>query len=65
MVDYVNGTWEEFENWIRGTIELDFSWRVRPVDSPMKREMVASLIVDDIKRNNGVFPERNAFIHRA
>ena len=65
MVDYVNGTCEDFENWITGTTESGFSWRVRPVDSPMKREMVTSLILDDIKRNNGVFPERNAFIQRA
>ncbi len=65
MKDYSNGTWEEFENWIKGTIESNFSWRVRPVDSPMKREMVANLILDDIKRNDGVFPEGNEFIQRA
>ncbi len=65
MEDYLNGTWEEFENWIKGTIESDFSRRVRPLDSPLKREMVATSILDDIKRNNDVFPERNAFIQRA
>ena len=50
--------------WIKGKIESDFSGRVRPVDSHVKREMAADLILDDMRRNNGVFPERNAFIQR-
>jgi hypothetical protein len=65
MEDYLNGTWEEFENWIKGTIKSSFLWRVRPVDSPTKRAMVADSVLDDIKRNNGVFPERNVFIQKA
>ena len=36
MEDYLNGTWEEFENWIKGMIESNFSWRMHPVDSPLK-----------------------------
>ena len=64
MEDSLNGTWEEFENLIKGTIESDFSWRVRPLNSPFKRAMVANSILDDIKRNNDVSPERNAFIQR-
>ena len=62
--EHPEGTWEKFEAWIRDTIGSDFRWRVRPQDTPSNREMVASLILDGIRRNNGVFPERNAFIER-
>jgi len=37
---------------------------VRPQDNATNREMVASLILDGIKRNNGIFPEKNTFIER-
>lgn len=64
MDRHLEGTWEEFENWIKGTIESDFTWRVRPRDTRENREMVASVILKDIKRNDGVFPETNAFVKR-
>lgn len=62
MDKHLEGTWEESEAWIKETVGSDFRWRVRPQDTPSNREMVASLILDGIRRNNGVFPERNAFI---
>jgi len=49
----------------KARVALEAVKGVRPVDSPMKRAMVADSILDDIKPNNGVFPERNAFIERA
>ena len=61
---YLECSWEEFENSIKGTIESEFNGRVRPVDSPEKHSMMASVISDDMKRNGGVFPEGNAFIQR-
>jgi len=65
MDEHLTGTWEEFEEWIRKTIPSDFRWRIRPRDTRANREMVASLILDGMRRNNGVFPERDAFIERA
>ncbi len=62
MDNQISGTWEEFEVWIRTTIEGDFCWRIRPRDDASNRQMVADLILDSIKRNNGTFPKHNSFI---
>jgi len=64
MEKHLAGTWEEFVAWIRETIGADFHWRVRPQNEATNREMVASLILDRIKRNNGIFPEKNTLIER-
>jgi hypothetical protein len=64
MDKHLTGTWEEFEAWIKETIGADFRWRVRPQDNATNRGIVASLILDGIKRNNGIFPEKNTFIER-
>lgn len=64
MDKILDGTWEEFEQWIRDTIGSNFSWCVRPRDTAENREMVASLVLEDLKRSRGVFPEKNAFIER-
>jgi hypothetical protein len=64
MEDYRDGTWEKFEEWIRRTIAGDFRWKIRPQDDASNREMVADLIKDAIKRNDGTFPEKNSFIER-
>ena len=65
MDKYLEGTWQEFEDWIRDTIGSDFHWRIRPPDTRANREMIADLILGGIKRNNGVFPQKDAFIERA
>jgi len=64
MDNYLDGSWELFEQWIKNTIGSDFCWRVRPMDKRSNREMIAKLVQDDIKRNDGVFPENNSFIER-
>ncbi len=64
MDKFLDGTWEEFEQWIRDTIGSDFCWCVRPRDTTENRKMVASLVLEDIKRSEGVFPEKNTFIER-
>ncbi len=64
MDNYLDGSWELFEQWIRNTIGSDFRWRVRPMDKRSNREMIAKLVQNDIKANNGIFPEKNAFIER-
>ena len=62
--EYLTCSWKEFETWIRETISGDFRWKIRPQDNASNREMVADLIKDVIKRNNGTFPDRNSFIER-
>ncbi len=63
MDKYLDGTWQEFEALIKDTIGSSFRWHVRPQDTSSNREMIVSLILEDINRNNGVFPEKNAFIY--
>ena len=58
MDTQLDGTWQEFETWIKDTIGSDFRWRVRPQDTREHRKMIASLILAEIKRHSGVFPER-------
>ena len=64
MDKHIEGTWEEFEAWIRDIIGADFSWRIRPRDTVSNRQMLADLIMDEIKNNNGEFPEGNTFIQK-
>jgi len=64
MDKYLNGTWDEFEQWIRFTIGADFIWLVRPLDRQGNRQIVVDQINHGIERNNGVFPVRNSFIER-
>ena len=64
MDNYLDGSWKKFEQWIRNTIGSDFRWRVRPMDNRSNRQMIARLVQDDIKENNGAFPEKNAFVER-
>ncbi len=64
MDNYLDGSWKKFEQWIRNTIGSDFRWTVRPMDKRANRQMIAELVQNDIKENNGEFPEKNAFIER-
>ena len=62
--EYLTCTWDQFEAWIRKIIGGEFRWKIRPQDNASNREMVANLIKDAIKRNNGIFPDKNSFIER-
>lgn len=62
MNKYLDGSWQEFEQWIRLTIGSDFSWRVRPMDKQSNRQMMVDSIQNEMKKNGGVFPDDNAFI---
>ena len=64
MDKHIQGTWEEFEALIRETIGLGFHWCIRPQDTIGNWEMVASLILKDIERGNGISPDKNAFIEK-
>lgn len=61
MDEYLEGPWEEFEEWIRNKIGSDFRWCVHPRDTTTNREMVGNLILNNIERCNGVSPGKNAF----
>ncbi len=64
MDNYLDGSLEEFEQWIRNTIGSDFCWIVRPMAKRANRQMIAELVQNDSEENNGVFPEKNAFIEQ-
>ena len=64
MDNYLDGSWDEFEQWIRNTIASDFCWRVRPIDKRSNQQTIAKTVQTDIKENNGVFPEKNTCIER-
>ena len=57
MDNYLDGSWEKFEQWIRNTIESDFRWRVKPMDKRSNRQTIAELVQNDINENNS-FIER-------
>ena len=61
MEDQLTGSWEEFEAWVRRTIQGGFRWKVRPMDSLVNRQLVADLIEDQMRRDDGVFSDGNAF----
>lgn len=62
--DIFEGSWPDFENWIRLTIGGNFRWAAPPRDSNENRQMVADSIRESIRKNNGTFPQRDAFIER-
>jgi hypothetical protein len=62
--DILGGSWPDFEAWIRTTIGGKFRWGARPRDNRENRQMVAGSIRESIRKNNGTFPQRNAFIER-
>jgi hypothetical protein len=64
MDNYLDGSWEKFEQWIRNTIGSDFRWCVTPMDKRSNREMIAQLVLNEINQNSGVFPEKISFIER-
>ena len=51
-----------FEKRIKAKSDIYVSCLVCPLYSLLKQVMVANSILDDLKRNNDVSPERNAFI---
>ena len=64
MDNYLDGSWEKFEQCLGTSSVSDFCWRVRPMDNRSNREMIAKLVQNEIKANNGIFPEKNAFIEQ-
>jgi hypothetical protein len=64
MDNHLDGSWEKFEQRIRNTIGSGFRWRVRPMDKRSNRQTIVDVVQNDIKQNNGIFPEQNTLIER-
>ena len=56
--------WELFEAWIREKIDGMFLWKVRPRDTPANRALVIESICSAMARNEGSFPQHDAFLER-
>ena len=54
--NFLSGTWEEFEGWVKKRIGGEISWKVRPRDTKVNRMIVAESILDTLDRNGGDFP---------
>jgi len=61
--NFLSGTWEEFEGWVKTKVGGEISWKVRPRDTKVNRMIVAESILDTLNRNGGEFPpSRNLFL---
>ncbi|NIO05931.1 MAG: hypothetical protein GTN74_15405 [Proteobacteria bacterium] len=61
--NFLSGTWEEFEGWVKKRRCGEISWKVRPRDTKVNRMIVAESILDTLDRNGGEFPPTgNAFL---
>jgi hypothetical protein len=54
--NFLSGTWEEFEGWVKTKIGGEISWKVRPRDTKVNRMIVAESVLDTLDRNGGEFP---------
>lgn len=53
---FLSGTWEDFEAWVKAKIGGEISWKVRPRDTRMNRQLVAESVIETLERNHGEFP---------
>jgi hypothetical protein len=61
--NFLSGTWNEFEDWIKTKVGGEISWKVRPWDTKGNRMIVAESVFDAINRNGGEFPPSgNSFL---
>jgi len=54
--NFLSGSWEDFETWIRAKVGGDITWKVRPRDTRVNRMVVAESILQALDRNHGEFP---------
>ncbi len=55
--NFLSGTWEEFEVWVKTKVGGEISWKIRPRDTTVNRMIVAESILDTLDRNGGEFPQ--------
>lgn len=60
----ITGPFEEFEDWIRKTIDGDFEWKGQPRDSVSTRRAIAAIVRRLARDNGGVFPRECFFFRR-
>lgn len=49
-------SWENFEYWIKEKVGGEISWKIRPRDTRLNRQLVAESIFETIEKNDGRFP---------
>lgn len=54
--NFLSGTWEQFEGWVKTKVGGEISWKIRPQDTKVNRMIVAESILDTLGRNGGEFP---------
>ena len=54
--DFLAGDWKDFESWIKAKVGAEVSWKIRPRDTMVNREVVAESIIETIEQNGGRFP---------
>ena len=54
--NFLAGTWDDFESWIKEKVGGDIYWKIRPRDTKVNRMEVAQSIFETMKRNGGTFP---------
>ena len=54
MDGHLSGSWEEFEGCLETPSSPTFVGKVRPPDTRLNREMIADVIQDTMKHNEGV-----------
>ncbi|MCK5551643.1 MAG: hypothetical protein KAJ09_00770 [Deltaproteobacteria bacterium] len=54
--DFLSGSWEDFETWIKAKVGGEISWKIRPRDTRVNRQVVAKSIIETLERNRGRFP---------
>jgi len=54
--NFLPESWEAFESWIKAKVGGEISWKIRPRDTMINRQVVAESIIETIEKNGGAFP---------
>jgi hypothetical protein len=54
--DFLSGSWEDFETWIKAKVGGEISWKIRPRDTRVNRRWWPRASSRPLERNRGRFP---------
>jgi len=54
--NFLSGTWEDFESWIKAKVGSEISWKIKPRDTKVNRMVVAKSILETMERSGDTFP---------
>lgn len=54
--NFLSGTWECFEGWVKTKVGGEISWKIRPRDTKVNRMIIAESVLDTLDCNGGEFP---------